>query len=497
MIEGALVHILSATPPHAFIGCGAVIEGGLVATCRHVWRDATKGAPDKAQPMAEFPRAEAEHRRQPLELADGCEDGASPPDLVLLRPTKLPSGTPALPLAMEESLETGEAACRARLRRPNGWFEVTVRGTLDGAVDPEGRRQFTGLPGRGFWFARGSSGSPVFKQGGQQLAAILSLAELGADDGDTHIQESFVIPGTLIRRHVMRLAAAPVAEAQHIDPAQLDDILRDIGAEGIPVHEIPARLRGFVAESRARGAQPVPPSNDGADIDAVIRASRDKVQALDAGGALQMIASKIAEEEAARRQRLTPLLRETLAIQRLTYDHAGAKKTLRQMLQLDPNDVWRWVELGDLEVMTGAVAAARDAFGKAREAGELCTRDDPGNAEWQRDLSVSHNRIGDVQVSQGDGAGALASYRAGMAIAERLAASDPGNAQWQRDLIISCVKLAEADPDHASDLLGRALLTARALEASGRLATTDAWMPADLEQRLAVADARRPPGAIV
>ena len=37
---------------------------------------------------------------------------------------------------------------------------------------------------------------------------------------------------------------------------------------------------------------------------------------------------------------------------------------------------------------------------------------DPGNAGWQCDLSVSHDRIGDVLVAQGNLAAALASYRA-------------------------------------------------------------------------------------
>ena len=54
-----------------------------------------------------------------------------------------------------------------------------------------------------------------------------------------------------------------------------------------------------------------------------------------------------------------------------------------------------------------------------------------GNAGWQRDLSVSHNKIGDVQQAQGDLAAALASYQASLAIAERLAKADPGNAGWQ------------------------------------------------------------------
>jgi hypothetical protein len=51
-----------------------------------------------------------------------------------------------------------------------------------------------------------------------------------------------------------------------------------------------------------------------------------------------------------------------------------------------------------------------------------------GNAGWQRDLLVSHDRIGDVQQAQGGLAAALTSYQASLAIRERLAQADPGNA---------------------------------------------------------------------
>ena len=44
---------------------------------------------------------------------------------------------------------------------------------------------------------------------------------------------------------------------------------------------------------------------------------------------------------------------------------------------------------------------------------------DPGNAGWQRDLSVSYEIVGNVQMDQGDLAGALKSYRDGFAITER------------------------------------------------------------------------------
>ena len=61
---------------------------------------------------------------------------------------------------------------------------------------------------------------------------------------------------------------------------------------------------------------------------------------------------------------------------------------------------------------------------------ERLAKADPGNAGWQRDLSVSHERIGEVQQAQGDLAAALTSYQASLAIAERLAKADPGNAGW-------------------------------------------------------------------
>jgi predicted negative regulator of RcsB-dependent stress response len=68
---------------------------------------------------------------------------------------------------------------------------------------------------------------------------------------------------------------------------------------------------------------------------------------------------------------------------------------------------------------------------------------DAGNADWQRDLSISYDRVGDVLVKQGNLPEALKSYRAGLAIAERLAGSDAGNADWQRDLSVSNNKIGD------------------------------------------------------
>ena len=158
-------------------------------------------------------------------------------------------------------------------------------------------------------------------------------------------------------------------------------------------------------------------------------------------------------------------------------------------------------KVGDVQVAQGQLPAALASYQASLAIAERLAKSDPGNAGWQRDLSVSYDKVGDVQVAQGnlDGAGllsgeprhhrapgevrsrqcrlaarpvgvvqegrrraggagqsadALASYQASLAIRERLAKSDPGNAGWQRDLAVSYSHLADVsrrsnEPDKA------------------------------------------------
>ena len=95
------------------------------------------------------------------------------------------------------------------------------------------------------------------------------------------------------------------------------------------------------------------------------------------------------------------------------------------------------IGLGDVLVAQGDGPGALAAYRRGLAIAEALAARDPDNTQWQRDLSVSHNKIGDVLVAQGDGPGALAAYRRGLAIAEALAARDPANTEWQRDLSVS------------------------------------------------------------
>ena len=95
-------------------------------------------------------------------------------------------------------------------------------------------------------------------------------------------------------------------------------------------------------------------------------------------------------------------------------------------------------------------------------------RADPDNAAWQRDLSVSHDRIGDVLVAQSKLPEALKSFRDALAIRDRLARSDPDNADWQRGLAVSYDRVGDV-------LMSQGDLNAALKSFRDQLAIAEGW----------------------
>ena len=477
MIEESLVYICADAAGKEHIGCGVTIEGGLIATCRHVWAKAGDS------PFVRFPRVNSAEALQRLTLVDDCQDEGDPPDCVLLRPALMPSGVLPVSLALKDRLETGEAECCAYLQRNKNWREVLVRGTIYETKGPDGRRQFSGQFNTGYWFAPGSSGSPLFKQGGQQLAAILSLSELGANDGKG-LLEAFVVPASVMLKYVRRVQAKPITHPEHLSRVQLDEVLLEIGAADVPSDEALVRLKSFIQDAKARAAEPLPIIAEGGDVPAVIATARAKAGALDTAGAVQILEDRLAQEGKAHEARMVALLREKAAMERLSFRLEEAIATMLHLLALAPAAPWDWIALGDLYRTQGSSAEACNVYEKALEAAkqqdpkgrdvaagyerignmlrlqgdlagamaanqksmdivEALATSDPTNVEWQRDLSVNHNKIGAVLQSQGNLAGALAAYQRGMDIAKAITARHPTNAEWQRDLSISHEKIGE------------------------------------------------------
>src|SRR5262249_23068772 len=97
---------------------------------------------------------------------------------------------------------------------------------------------------------------------------------------------------------------------------------------------------------------------------------------------------------------------------------------------------------------------------------------DPSNMQWQRDLSISYEKVGYVLAAQGKLDEALKAYRDRLAIAERLATADPSNTEWQGDLSTPYERDGEAPV--AKGRLDEALRAYRdSLVIAERLAATD------------------------
>jgi tetratricopeptide (TPR) repeat protein len=96
-------------------------------------------------------------------------------------------------------------------------------------------------------------------------------------------------------------------------------------------------------------------------------------------------------------------------------------------------------KIGDARRTLRDLPTALIFYKRSLEIREKLTESDPYNIQWQRDLSVSYEKIGDVQ--QSDLPNALSSYKKSLEIREKLAARDPANAQWQRDLSVNYEKV--------------------------------------------------------
>ncbi len=209
MLKQSLVYIHAAGDEGNFVGCGAYIEQKLIVTCRHVWRDADE------QAKAVFPHVKRNGVAavSALELIDPCKAlDADDPDVVLLRATDPPDGLTELQVARDEAYETGRASALARL--PTRQTDREIPGEIGNHIDEKGRRAFSQPVATGYWLEKGSSGSPMFIGSGQQLAGLVSMAELGDEPQNATIREAYVVPGTIIWPFVRAVAERELGDRE-------------------------------------------------------------------------------------------------------------------------------------------------------------------------------------------------------------------------------------------------------------------------------------------
>ena len=148
--------------------------------------------------------------------------------------------------------------------------------------------------------------------------------------------------------------------------------------------------------------------------------------------------------------RLADLLQDRVPLHDIEPLYRRAFAIFDRLAKADPGNAgWQrdlsvsYERVGDVLVAQGNLPEALKAFRDCLAIRDRLAKADPGNAGWQRDLSVSYERVGDVLVAQGNLPEALKAFRDGLAISDRLAKADPGNAGWQRDLSVSYNKVGD------------------------------------------------------
>ena len=117
----------------------------------------------------------------------------------------------------------------------------------------------------------------------------------------------------------------------------------------------------------------------------------------------------------------------------------------------------------------GLTERALERYEALREAFERRSQAEPDRADYQRDLSVSYERMGDLYRALGQGDQARDAYLKALAIAERLAQAEPDRADYQRDLAISLSSAVTASGSFAREPIERALAILLTLQQAGRL----------------------------
>ncbi|MGH3935295.1 MAG: hypothetical protein ACRDS1_10030, partial [Pseudonocardiaceae bacterium] len=277
-------------------------------------------------------------------------------------------------------------------------------------------------------------------------AMLLGSADILLDEllGLLTPRQRVLLDQIVVSRAPMRLddlAHSVTDGPQPASPAELDDLDTDVQrlvdltllttGPGIGMHP-------WTAELLEQRATSLTPQHERALAMRMRRFTQGRGDYLDVLDVCRHLAALHQYDDlAAVAEQATQVLSGTLAVAAF----------LAEIRPLIPTSQRAWILVADLELRTfldaGDIPAATRLAETIHHHIHTRAATDPSNTEWQRDLSVSHNRLGDLAVAAGDLGVAERRFQAGLGIAERLAAADPSNTAWQRDLSISHDRLGD------------------------------------------------------
>ena len=137
------------------------------------------------------------------------------------------------------------------------------------------------------------------------------------------------------------------------------------------------------------------------------------------------------------------------------------------------DDVVLLIERGDARMAQGDVSGALESYEAGLAIATRLAASDAGNAEWQRDLAISYERLGQVSAEDKNFVKARHYWQQEIEIAERLMAADPTNADWPRFVAVVRIKLHGLGEADAVDQMREAISLLEVLEADGRITPRD------------------------
>ena len=214
---------------------------------------------------------------------------------------------------------------------------------------------------------------------------------------------------------------------------------------------------------------------------------------------LQTVRARAAAARERNRADLQPLL-QTAALHENKGQPTEARALYTDVLTAEPDwpaalhaFFWFLADQGDAARAHTTLGAARREFDEAHRLALRLTAGDLSNTEWQRDLSVSHNKLGDVAVAQGKLDDAARAYGDGLAIRKKLAAGDLSNTAWQRDLSYSFFQISklQAQQKRWPDAIANAEASLKTDERLSQLDSTNATWQLDVKASRAWLDQLR------
>jgi tetratricopeptide (TPR) repeat protein len=122
-----------------------------------------------------------------------------------------------------------------------------------------------------------------------------------------------------------------------------------------------------------------------------------------------------------------------------------------------------------VQVAQGDLAAALGSYQASRDIADRLAKADPGNAEWQRDLSIAHERIGDVRSRRGETIQAIAAFEQALRVYRELQARNPGDIPSRVFSVVPLWRLGQLRGREGRADLEAALAILKPLAAADRL----------------------------